>query len=162
MDIVHPPHQPKKPLHQWDFRRKIQSKGNKRFVRHSSLPQFAQTLRAARLRAGLTVRDLAEATGLTSSTISRLENGQIASPRPEKLVRLASVLNLSIDDLYAGAGYLAPHGLPELKPYLRAKYGLTGRPAEQLDEYFQALRGTWENPRKEGDHESNNPEGEHH
>ena len=137
-------------------------KGNNTFVRHSSLPQFAATLRAARLRAGLTVRELAEATGLTSSTISRLETGQIASPRPEKLVRLAAVLGISIDDLYAGAGYLMPQGLPELKPYLRAKYGLTGRPAEQLDEYFQALRGSWEHPRKEGSHESDNPEGERH
>jgi protein involved in plasmid replication-relaxation len=44
---------------------------------------------------------------------------------------------------YALAGYLVPEGLPELRPYLRAKYGLHDRAARQLDEYFQALRYKW-------------------
>jgi hypothetical protein len=51
------------------------------------------------------------------------------------------------------AGYLMPEGLPELRPYLRTKYGLSDRAAEQIDEYFQALRPQWSELAKEGDHE---------
>lgn len=109
----------------------------------SELPELSAALRAHRTRAGLTVRQLAEKSGLTSSTLSRLETGQIETPRPEHLQRLARALDVDIEDLYAVAGYLMPEGLPELRPYLRAKYGLPDQAARQLDEYFQALRDKW-------------------
>lgn len=109
----------------------------------SDLPELSAALRAHRSRAGMTVRQLAQKSGLTSSTLSRLETGQIETPRPEHLQRLARALDVDIEDLYAVAGYLMPEGLPELRPYLRAKYGLPDQAARQLDEYFQALRDKW-------------------
>jgi transcriptional regulator with XRE-family HTH domain len=89
------------------------------------------------------VRELAAKSGLTPATVSRLETGHIESPRPEHLQRLARALDVDIEEFYALAGYLMPEGLPELRPYLRAKYGLPERAAQQLDEYFQALRDQW-------------------
>ncbi|HEY5249772.1 MAG TPA: helix-turn-helix transcriptional regulator [Dermatophilaceae bacterium] len=109
-----------------------------------SQSQLGAALQSARARAGLTVRQLAEAADMTPATVSRIETGQIKSPRPEHLVRLARALDVDLEDLYALAGYYMPQGLPELRPYLRSKYGLSDRAVEQLDEYFQALRSGWD------------------
>lgn len=110
----------------------------------NDLQQFAETLKRERARAGLSVRQLSDRSGLTGSTISRLETGQIDKPRPDHLQRLARALAVDVEDFYALAGYLMPEGLPELRPYLRAKYNLPEQAARQLDEYFQALRHRWE------------------
>lgn len=122
----------------------MDKKETTRNVESNSNPQLAAALRAARAKAGLTVRQLAEAADMTPATVSRLESGLIDSPRPEHLLRLARALDVELEDLYALAGYLMPEGLPELQPYLRTKYGLSDRAVEQLDEYFQALRSGWD------------------
>ena len=107
---------------------------------HADLRQLGDELRARRVAAHLTVRQLAEKAGLVGSTLSRLETGQIESPRPEYLQQLARALGSDVEDLYALAGYLMPEGLPELRPYLRAKYGLNETAARRLEGYFQALQ----------------------
>ena len=111
-------------------------------------------LRRRRAAAGLTVRGLAERSGLTPATVSRLETGQIDTPKPDHLQRLARALDADIEDLYALAGYAMPEGLPEFAPYLRTKYGLPDQAVAQLDEYFQALRDRWNTKsREEGNHD---------
>ncbi len=104
------------------------------------LQQLGDTLRAHRTAANLTVRQLADRAGLVASTVSRLETGQIESPRPEHLQQLARALSFEVEDFYALADYLMPEGLPALKPYLRAKYGLGEAAAQRLEGYFHALR----------------------
>jgi transcriptional regulator with XRE-family HTH domain len=121
-------------------------------MKPSEQEQFGTALRRARTRAGLSVRALATKSGLTAATVSRLETGHIESPRPEHLQRLARALDVDVEDFYALAGYLMPEGLPELRPYLRAKYQLPDQAARQLDEYFQALRERWRT-NEEGHHE---------
>lgn len=106
----------------------------------SNLRQLGDTLRAHRARARLTVRQLADKAGLVPSTVSRLETGQIDSPRPEHLQQLARALSCDVEDFYALAGYLMPEGLPALRPYLRAKYGMNEATAQRLEGYFQALQ----------------------
>src|SRR4051794_39813698 len=101
---------------------------------------FSQELRSARLRAGLTVRQLAERSGLTSATVSRLELGQIASPKPAHLQRLASALGVEVEGFYAAAGILTGGGLPALQPYLRAKYGLGADAAHRVEGYLRSLQ----------------------
>ncbi len=122
--------------------------------------KLSDELRRLRDADGLTVRRLADLSGLTPSTVSRLETGHIDSPRPEHLQRLARALDADIEDLYSLAGYLMPEGLPELAPYLRTKYGMPEQAVAQLDEYFQALRDRWitTNAREEGSH----ARGDHH
>jgi transcriptional regulator with XRE-family HTH domain len=111
-------------------------------------------LKRERERAGWTVRQLAEAAGLVPSTVSRLETGFIASPKPEHLQRLAQALGMDVEELYAAAGYLTPGALPELRPYLRAKYGLTDDMASRIEGYVEALRETNQQPGKEGQHDT--------
>jgi len=77
-------------------------------------------LRAFRLTAGLTLSQLAERTGLTPSTLSRVERSQIR-PSLEQLLPLARVYGVPLDELVAAPA----HGDPRvhLRPVRRE--GLT-------------------------------------
>jgi transcriptional regulator with XRE-family HTH domain len=119
-----------------------------------SLQQLGHLLKSERERAGLTVRQLAEAAGLVPSTVSRLETSFIATPRPDHLQKLAQALGIDVEELYAAAGYLTEGALPELKPYLRAKYGVTDEMASRIEGYVEALRETNQQPGKEGQHDA--------
>jgi transcriptional regulator with XRE-family HTH domain len=114
------------------------------------LQQLGGLIKAERHRAGLTVRQLADEAGLVASTVSRLENGLIAEPRPTHLQRLAQALGIEVEELYIAAGHLTPDALPDLQPYLRAKYGLTDQQASQIEGYLQAVKDTNHPPGKEG------------
>ena len=67
-------------------------------------------LRQARQRSGISIGQLAEATGLRRETIAHLEHGQ-EDPQPYVLRRLATVLGVSPDELCAG-----PVVVPTLGP----------------------------------------------
>jgi transcriptional regulator with XRE-family HTH domain len=140
-------------LHLWNKRRKIKiSRRDKSVTR--DLQQLGGLLKRERERAGLTVRQLADAAGLVASTVSRLENGFIATPRPDHLQRLAGALEIDVEELYAAVGYLTEGALPELRPYLRTKYGLTDEQASQIEGYMQGLRDTNQQSGKEGRHDT--------
>jgi transcriptional regulator with XRE-family HTH domain len=141
------------PLHFWNKWLKIKiSRRDKSVTR--DLQQLGSLLKRERERAGLTVRQLADAAGLVPSTVSRLETGFIATPKPDHLQKLAQALGIDVEDLYAAAGYLTPGGLPELRPYLRTKYGLTEQQAGQIEGYLQAVRDRTQPPGKEGQHDT--------
>ena len=74
------------------------------------------------------------------SYVTRLESGAFKQASPEKLQRIAAILELNYEDLFAIAGYPAPETLPSFIPYLRAKYNLTDRDLIRLGEYFTLLR----------------------
>ncbi len=120
---------------------------------NGDLQQLGDTLRAHRTAANLTVRQLADKAGLVASTVSRLETAQIDSPRPEHLQQLARALGCEVEDFYALAGYLMPEGLPALRPYLRAKYGLGEAAAQRLEGYFKALQDQPNEERDDDDSE---------
>ena len=118
------------------------------------LRQLGALIRAGRERAGWTVRQLADAAGLVPSTVFRLEKGLIASPRPNHLQGLAQALRIDVEELYVAAGYLTGDALPELRPYLRAKYGLTDEQTGKIEGYLQAVRDTNPMPREEVRHDT--------
>ena len=118
------------------------------------LRQLGFSIRDGRERAGWTVRQLAEAAGLVPSTVFRLEKGLIAAPRPNHLQGLAQALQIDVEELYVAAGYLTGDALPELRPYLRAKYGLTDEQTGKIEGYLQAVRDTNQLPREEGQHDT--------
>lgn len=60
------------------------------------------TLKDLRLRAGLSQRQLAEATGMEKPNIARMESGQIADPKLSTLRRLATALGTDLETV-AGA-----------------------------------------------------------
>lgn len=62
------------------------------------LAQVGPRLRALRQERGVTLRDLAEETGISVSTLSRLESGQ-RRPTLEQLLPLARAHRVSLDEL---------------------------------------------------------------
>lgn len=55
-------------------------------------------IRDCRIRARLTQEDVANKIGIDRSTVAKWETGA-ASPRTDKLLQLAQVLNCTVDDL---------------------------------------------------------------
>ena len=58
-------------------------------------------LRAARLEAGLSTRDLERATGMSNGQISKVEGGVRPDPSFRTVMRLAHGIGISLDDLVA-------------------------------------------------------------
>ncbi|MGC4943846.1 helix-turn-helix domain-containing protein [Kribbella sp. DT2] len=92
-------------------------------------------LRALRQARGTTLADLASETGLTASTLSRLENGKLR-PTLEQLLPLARAHGVPLDDLVAAP----PTGDPRihLKPVRRS--GLTIVPLTRRTGGVQAYK----------------------
>lgn len=108
--------------------------------------QLGDFIRKTRQGKGMSLRSLAEASRLDWSYIGRLEKGEIGTPDPAKLQRLARALGVEVEDFYALAGYLMPEGLPELAPYLRAKYDLPEPAAEDIQRHLDRLKRRYEKP----------------
>lgn len=102
--------------------------------------KLGRFLKEAREAKGLSQRQLAKSVGIAFSSISRMEKGEFGSPDPAKLQRIAAVLDIDLEDIYAMAGYLVPKGLPEFGPYLRAKYELPETAVKELHKYFETLQ----------------------
>lgn len=102
--------------------------------------ELGQAVRRAREAAGLSQRSLASAAGIDHSLLSRLEGGQIDQPRPDKLVAIADVLDVDLEDLYAAAGYTSPSGMPSLPAYLRTNYDLPLEAAERVEKYLARIK----------------------
>jgi transcriptional regulator with XRE-family HTH domain len=102
--------------------------------------QLAELLRTHRQAAGLSMRQLARATGLSVSVISKLEAGSLPNPLPETLKPIARVLGLHMSDLFLVADWLPAGELPTLRPYLRAKYhDLDEDAIAALEDYAEKL-----------------------
>ncbi len=95
-------------------------------------------VRRRREEQGLSQRDLAERAGLAHSNIGRLETGFYSRPQPELLQRVARVLGIDVEDLYAEAYPGA--SLPQLPQYLRRAHGLPEEAATEVQAYFARLR----------------------
>lgn len=102
----------------------------------SSLGEY---LRAERERAGLSQRQLAKLAGLHYSYLARLESGESDNPSPDMVQRIADVLELDPTDLYAYIGVVPPQGLPDLAPYLRAKYHMDDAEIREMAEHLRRL-----------------------
>jgi transcriptional regulator with XRE-family HTH domain len=85
--------------------------------------QLGTLLRARRAALELSLRQVAQLTGLNISTLSEIETGVNLSPLPDTLKLLAGALGLSVSDVFVATNWLPADELPTLKPYLRAKYG---------------------------------------
>lgn len=104
-------------------------------------------IRARRTSRGLSLNDVAAASGLHFSYWSKLEAGQYDAPSPKHLLTIARTLGVDAEDLYGLAGYAIPERLPTFKPYLRAKYGeLPPEAVADLERYFDLLRAFYDIP----------------
>lgn len=98
---------------------------------------FGDLVRSRREELGLTRQQLAAAMEVRDSTVTRLEQGKFAAPRPDKLARLADALRLDLADVFATVGYLVPTTLPGWREYLTTKY--PDLPPAAVDELVSAF-----------------------
>lgn len=97
-------------------------------------------LRARRQALKLTTAAVAERAGITQPTYTRIEMGQFAEPKPDKLAGIAEALGLQTADLFAAVGYTVPTDLPSFKPYMRSKYSdLPEADIEAIEQYAAKL-----------------------
>lgn len=92
---------------------------------------FGEFLKDLRIRKGLRLRDVEEATEVSNSYLSQVENGKRNPPHPDILRKLASVYGVSLNDLMVEAGYLDP----KVKKPDRAL-----SPEEELSWAFQTVK----------------------
>lgn len=71
-------------------------------------PTLADTLRAARAQAGLSLRDVERRTGIRSAHLSQLETGTIVRPEMALLWELSLVYELDFGELLRLAGHTGP------------------------------------------------------
>jgi transcriptional regulator with XRE-family HTH domain len=100
---------------------------------------LGEYLRFEREQAGISQRQLAGRVGIHNSYLARLESGETANPSAELLQRIADVLEISSTDLLVFIGVKPPEGLPELAPYLRAKYHMDEAAIREMAEHMRRL-----------------------
>ena len=112
-----------------------------RLMSQAQATELGALLRQRRQSLGLSTHRLGALVGVRQSTITRLERGEIAAPRPDKLARIAKALGVSLADLYALAGYHVPDDLlPSFPIYLKSKYHrLPPEAITELVQHFDAL-----------------------
>jgi transcriptional regulator with XRE-family HTH domain len=98
-------------------------------------------IKKARLAANLTQAQLAWQLEISRPFLSQLERGEYLQPSPSILQNIATVLDISIEDLYAMTGYTLPSGLPEYPAYLHAKHPeLPVEAVQELVNFFDFIR----------------------
>jgi transcriptional regulator with XRE-family HTH domain len=91
-------------------------------------------------------RQLASRVGIHNSYLARLESGETANPSADLMQRIAEVLEVSSTDLLAFIGVKPAEGLPELAPYLRAKYRLSEAAIREIAEHMGRLAQNKDEP----------------
>ncbi|QHK19854.1 helix-turn-helix domain-containing protein [Pseudarthrobacter psychrotolerans] len=86
------------------------------------IQQLAGAIRERRQELGLSASEVARRADVAKGTITRLELGQITSPRMDNLRSIADVLQIPLTNLLAESRVLRGSDLPTLQPYLRTKF----------------------------------------
>jgi transcriptional regulator with XRE-family HTH domain len=114
--------------------------------RRSSESTLGAHLARLRTAAGLTLRQVEEATGkeVSNAYLSQLENDKIAKPSPNILYALANVYNVAYEDLMARAGYFPSEADPKGRRQARAATfaieGVTPEEERALLDYLAFIR----------------------
>ena len=107
-------------------------------------------LREQRRQARLTLRQLAEMTGVSNPYLSQIERG-LRKPSAEVLQQLAKALRISAETLYVRAGILdvGEHGERSVQMTVLADATLTERQKQVLLDIYESFQR--ENKRTEGE-----------
>ena len=117
--------------------------------------ELGQAIKRRREELGLSLRDVADKTGVSASTLSRIENGT-GKPDADNIARLTGWLDMPVDrvmkksseDVEAVVYY--PHeATPEIvQAHLRADKNLTPETAAALSELFRVAYKQFSKPGK--------------
>jgi transcriptional regulator with XRE-family HTH domain len=108
--------------------------------------ELGRTIRRRREELGLSLRDVAEKTGVSASTLSRIENGT-GKPDADNIARLTTWLDVPMERIFGGRRdeneekaviYYPNESTPEIvEAHLRADRNLTPETASALSEVFR-------------------------
>ncbi|WP_442914286.1 helix-turn-helix domain-containing protein [Kribbella sp. NBC_01245] len=113
---------------------------------------LSSTIKEARLARGYSASELARRSGLTPSTITRIEASQLQHPpQAENLIAIAHALDIPAGDLFGALDWLEENELPSFTPYLRARYG------KLSPEDFAELNATFARIAKRTGYDANGP-----
>ncbi|HEX6246573.1 MAG TPA: helix-turn-helix transcriptional regulator [Nocardioidaceae bacterium] len=98
-------------------------------------------LREQRVAAGVSLRQLAQQTGVSNPYLSQIERG-LRRPSAEVLQQLAKALRISAETLYVRAGILDPTEaeVRSVELAILADPGLTERQKQSLLDVYQSFR----------------------
>ncbi|MCB0124905.1 MAG: helix-turn-helix transcriptional regulator [Caldilineaceae bacterium] len=110
---------------------------------NKNLARLGEIIKAKRQEAGLGLRAAAEESGISASTLSRLERGIGAAPDAETMTKLSEWLEASVDDLLFGGEAkfkeLEALSTPDIiEVHLRADKNLSDETAKALADLFRA------------------------
>lgn len=110
---------------------------------NKNLARLGEIIKAKRQESGLGLRAAAEESGISASTLSRLERGLGAAPDAETMTKLSDWLKASVDDLLFGgeAKFKKLEDLPTpdiIEVHLRADKNLSPETAKALADLFRA------------------------
>ena len=100
---------------------------------------LGQYLEAARTDAGMSLRQLAAASGIHPSSVNRLLKDEVEAPSPDHIMKLATALDLTASDLFLMAGLPIPQKLPSVDAMLRAEYGLSEEGLAEAKRQIEAI-----------------------
>ncbi|HEY7786169.1 MAG TPA: helix-turn-helix transcriptional regulator [Pyrinomonadaceae bacterium] len=109
--------------------------------------ELGRAIRRRREELGLSLRDVADKTGVSASTLSRIENGT-GKPDADNIARLAGWLDMPMERVLGGRNaesqsakavvYFPHESTPEIvEAHLRADRNLTPETASALSELFR-------------------------
>jgi transcriptional regulator with XRE-family HTH domain len=117
--------------------------------------ELGRAIQRKRQEQGLSLRDVADETGVSASTLSRIENGT-GKPDADNIARLTSWLNVPMERIMGGrqsegadaAVVYFPHeSTPEIvEAHLRADRNLTPDTAKALSELFRVAYQQFSHP----------------
>jgi len=122
--------------------------------------ELGNAVRRRRDQEGLSLRDVAEETGVSASTLSRIENGT-GKPDADNIARLAAWLDMPIERVMhhrSGSSsepkpvvYYPHESTPEIiEAHLRADRQLTPETAKALSELFRVAYAQFSRPAEKG------------
>ncbi len=119
--------------------------------------ELGRAIKRRREELSLSLRDVADVTLVSASTLSRIENGT-GKPDADNIARLTSWLDMPVDRVMKKNGNEAtiepviyyPHeATPEIvEAHLRADKNLTPETAKALSELFRVAYANFKNPGK--------------
>jgi transcriptional regulator with XRE-family HTH domain len=99
------------------------------------LIRLGEFIRRRRTQRGWSLDELSRRTGLSKTGLFNMETGEATPPSLVTLRRVARGLEVDESELLEVAGHL-----PGVKPYLRAKYGLSEPAVAEVENFLDWVR----------------------
>jgi transcriptional regulator with XRE-family HTH domain len=119
--------------------------------------ELGRAVKRRREELGLSLREVADVTGVSASTLSRIENGT-GHPDTDNIAHLTNWLDMPVDRLLTKEGaksevepviYFPHEATPEIvEAHLRADRNLTPETAKALSELFRVAYSQFSKPKK--------------